>query len=415
LSRDLFGPIEPRRGRAVRSPLVPGQGGWRQQDAPDESLSVSAVNGLAKQIIEGSIPPLRVHGEVTGWKRYGSGHCYFCLRDADAQLRAVMFRADAARLPTDPEEGMQVRTLGTVTLYEKRGEYQFVVRELEGIGVGGLWRLAFERLRLRLEAEGLLAAERKLPIPEHPAVVGVVTSPVGAVLQDILNVVSRRAPWTRVVLSPAKVQGEGAAEDIARALDRLVEAGVADVIIIGRGGGSAEDLWAFNEECVARAIARCPVPVISAVGHETDYTIADLVADLRAPTPSAAAEHAVPDRHAIAARLNATTARVTNALRRKVTQPLAEVATREGRLAARVQALHRARARELHHLSATLDALSPLSALRRGYAVPLADGGRVLRRRADFEPSDGFTLRVADGLIDCAVTGTRAADDGENR
>jgi exodeoxyribonuclease VII large subunit len=244
-------------------------------------------------------------------------------------------------------------------------------------------------------------------------VVGVVTSPVGAVLQDILNVIGRRAPWTRVLLSPARVQGEGAAEDIARAIDALAAAGVADVVIVGRGGGSAEDLWAFNEETVARAIARCPVPVISAVGHETDYTIADLVADLRAPTPSAAAEHAVPDQFAITAQLDTLQARITRALRGRVSAPAATLDTLQRRMAGRLQALRRERARDLRHAAERLDALSPLSALRRGYAVPLGQDGRLLRRRADFLPDAAFALRVADGLIDCTVTGTRPAGEGE--
>src|SRR5690606_22253835 len=240
-------------------------------------------------MLEARIPPLWVEGEISGWKRHSSGHAYFCLRDVNAQIDGVMFRSDVQRLPIEPEQGMHVRAFGTVTLYGKRGDYQFVARRPEATADGGPWRPAFERLRKRLQREGLLDRSRKRPLPRHPRAGGVVTSPVGAALHDILHVIERRAPWTRVILSPARVQGEGAAFEIARAIALFERARVSiDVLIVGRGGGSTEDLWAFNEEPVARAIAASPVPVISAVGHEVDVTIADLVADLRAPTPSAA-------------------------------------------------------------------------------------------------------------------------------
>jgi exodeoxyribonuclease VII large subunit len=391
-----------------------------------QTLSVGALNAYVKQLLESSIAPLWVEGEITGWKRYSSGHRYFCVRDGDAQVSAVMFRSDAQRLPAEPEEGMKVRALGSVTLYEKRGDYQLVVRRIEATGDGGLWRLAFERLRLKLEQEGLLAPERKRALPRHPRVVGVVTSPVGAVLHDILHVVRRRAPWTRIVLSPARVQGEGAALDVARAL-RLFERSPVrpDVIIVGRGGGSVEDLWAFNEEPVARAIAECSVPVISAVGHEVDVTIADLVADFRAPTPSAAAEHAVPDGAVLGDELAATRLRLGRALRRyaavrrdqleRAHERIARrmhrlVEVRRGqvdvageRLGARVRRMVVARRATLGRLAAQIHALSPLHALARGYAVPLDGSGHVLRRRADFTPGSEFTLRVNDGAVECTV------------
>ena len=260
--------------------------------------SVAQVNAAMRELVEGVFPPLWVVGEVTGFTRARSGHCYFTLRDESAQLRCVMWRDEARRLPTAPAEGMQVRALGRLSFYETRGDFQLVVSDLEGRG-DGLWKLALERLRRKLEAEGLTALERKRPLPPHPAAIGVVTSASGAVLHDIATVVRRRAPWTRLVLSACRVQGEGAAGEIAAAVRLLSRARCADVLIVGRGGGSVEDLWAFNEEAVARAIADSPVPVISAVGHETDVTLADLVADLRAPTPSAAAEAAVPDGRAL--------------------------------------------------------------------------------------------------------------------
>jgi exodeoxyribonuclease VII large subunit len=262
--------------------------------SPAAEWSVSEVNAAARELVEGAFPALRVVGEVSNFTRARSGHCYFSLRDESAQIRCVMWRDEARRLPTLPEEGMEVRALGRLSLYEPRGEFQLVVAELEGRGEG-LWRLAMERLRARLDAEGLTDPLRKRPLPRVPLRIGVVTSPTGAVLHDIVKVVRRRAPWTRVVLAGCRVQGEGAAEEIAAAIRLLARANCVDVVIVARGGGSIEDLWAFNEEVVARAIAECPIPTISAVGHETDVTIADLVADLRAPTPSAAAEAAVPD------------------------------------------------------------------------------------------------------------------------
>lgn len=389
-------PYRPPRRSFVRS----AGGGWEARAAADEAYTVSAVNALARRLLETGLPPLWVHGEVGGWKRHGpTGHCYFTLKDPAAQLRAVMFRLDAQRLPTDPEEGMEVRALGTLTLYERRGEYQFVVREMEGRGAGGLWRLAFERLRKRLEAEGMLDPARKRALPRYPRTVGIVTSPVGAALHDMLHVIRARAPWTRVIFSPARVQGEGAAADIARAVRLFYRRGLADVLIVGRGGGSVEDLWAFNEEAVARAIAECPIPVISAVGHEVDITIADLVADLRAPTPSAAAERAVPDTHDVARHLSSLRQRLFAGPRRmlSVRRAALDDARTWLRDAARQGLKHRRE--RAASLAERLDALSPLGALRRGFAVPLGMNGRILRTADDFEPGDEVRLRVVDGTI----------------
>lgn len=400
---DLFGSLEP-----LGIPGGPAVRPARTEPAPGgRDYSVALLNSVVRELLESACPPVWVTGEVTGWKRYGSGHCYFTLRDADAQLRCVMFRAEAQRLPTDPAEGMQVRALGTVTLYEKRGDFQLVVRELEGLGAGGLFRLALERLRARLDAEGLLAAERKRRLPAFPSTVGVVTSPVGAVIHDILHVIGRRAPWTRVVLSPARVQGDGAAEDVARAIRLFSRGGGADVLIVGRGGGSAEDLWAFNHEAVARAIAECPVPVISAVGHETDVTIADLVADLRAPTPSAAAEAAVPDGRLLARQLADAGARLEMALRRRVLGARQDMSRAREELEGAMHAAVDARRTRMALVAGRLDALSPLSVLRRGYAVPLTEGGRVLRRAADYVPGAPILLRVVDATVGCRVEDVR--------
>ncbi|HSJ06362.1 MAG TPA: exodeoxyribonuclease VII large subunit [Longimicrobiales bacterium] len=414
-----------------RAPSAPADGAA----AESAVLTVAALNALVREVLEARVPPLWVEGEVSSWKRYASGHCYFCLRDGSAQVNAVMFRSDAQRLPMEPETGMHVRAFGSVSLYERRGDFQLIVRRIEATGDGGLWRLAFERLRSRLDAEGLLDPARRRPIPLYPRVVGIVTSPVGAALHDILNVVSRRAPWTRVLLSPARVQGEGASQDIARALRLLANAGVQpDVVIVGRGGGSTEDLWAFNEEPVARAIAECPVPVISAVGHEVDVTISDLVADLRAPTPSAAAEHAVPDGVALRQELRLHRTRLGRALRTYAASRRERITWARERLGDRIRRLagrrrdelgladerlrrhtHRiieAKRALLARVAAKIDALSPLQSLARGYAVPLADDGRILRRRSEFAPGRPFRLRILDGSVPCRVESEGDRTDG---
>ena len=263
--------------------------------SPGQIWSVSEVNSAIRRLIEDSVDTLWVRGEVGNWKRYPSGHCYFSIKDDRSELRCVMFARDAGFLPSDPENGMEVRVSGNLTLYEKKGAYQLSVRRIESEGAEGLWRIAFEKLKSQLEAEGLLDSSVKKPLPRYPGVVGIVTSTEGAALRDVISVLDRRAPWTRVLVRGARVQGDGAANEIAKAIEDLVATGEPEVIIVGRGGGSIEDLWAFNEEVVARAISRSTIPVVSAVGHEIDVTISDLVADLRAPTPSAAAEAVVPD------------------------------------------------------------------------------------------------------------------------
>lgn len=398
---DLFELKGAGAGRAVEGRASAGelQAPFHSQVLEPQVWSVSAVNAAARALLEGTFPPLWVAGEVANWRRAPSGHRYFTLKDRFAQLDCVMWRSDAARLPTDPDEGMQVRAFGTLTIYERRGSYQLVVRRLEGEGAEGLWRLAFEKLRRKLEAEGLLAPERKRALPPFPSVVGVVTSPSGAAIRDIITVIGRRAPWTRVILCATRVQGDGAAAEIAEAVRTLGASGLVEVLVVGRGGGSVEDLWAFNEEPVARAIAQCPVPVVSAVGHEVDVTIADLVADLRAPTPSAAAEAVVPDRAAVAGALDRLRERLAAGLaaalerRRGRAKEVAAVLER-----AVVWALERRRER-LAALVARVEALSPLSTLRRGYAVPLGGTGQVLRSTRDFEPGMPFLLRVVDGRV----------------
>lgn len=397
MTLDLFDSQE-EPGEAPDAPPPP-------QDPP--VWSVSEVNEAVRSLLEKNVPPLWVTGEVGSWKRAASGHCYFNLKDETAQLRCVMWRADAARLPMDPEEGMRVRAFGQLTLYEARGEFQLVARSLDGEGEEGLWKLAFERLRKRLDEEGLLRPERKRPLPRFPQTVGVVTSLSGAALHDILTVLRRRAPWVRVLVRGVRVQGEGAAQEIADAVALMAGSEMVEVLIVGRGGGSVEDLWAFNEEAVARAVADAVVPVVSAVGHEVDVTISDLVADLRAPTPSAAAEAVAPDREEIRRYLDGASARLARGLRRAVE-------TRKGRVTEGRRGLERAIRSRIHthrhalgSLGGKMDALSPLSTLRRGYAVPLEPGGRVLRRADDFDPGAAFHLRVVDGRIECEARSVR--------
>jgi exodeoxyribonuclease VII large subunit len=376
-----------RRGPPV---VEPPEGGW----------TPSSVNAAVRELLDGVFPPLWVSGEIANFTRARSGHCYFSLRDKAAQLRCVMWRDEARRLPTAPAEGMEVRALGRLTLYEGRGEFQLVVSVLEAQGEG-LWKLAFDRLRAKLDAEGLTSPRRKRALPAHPACVGIVTSSAGAALRDIVSVIRRRAPWTRIVLSAARVQGEGAAREVAGAIRRMGRAGCADVLIVGRGGGSTEDLWAFNEEVVARAIAESPVPVISAVGHETDFTIADLVADLRAPTPSAAAEAAVPDGGSVRRELAELRQRMLEGMqerlercRESLFEHRLDLRDARGRLVA-------ARRERLAGIAGRLQALSPLGTLARGFAVPLDPSGRVLRRQEDFVRGERFRLRVVDGSVDC--------------
>ena len=363
--------------------------------------SVTQVNRAVRGLLEDTIESLWISGEVANWTRARSGHCYFTLKDEQSQLRSVMFKTEAETLPADPEEGTTVRAFGGLTLYEARGEYQLVVRRLEAQDAEGLWRQAFERLRLELEAEGLLAPERKRALPRFPKAVGVVTSLAGAALADILTVVRRRAPWTRVVVRGARVQGEGSGDEVAEAIAALGSSGLVDVLIVGRGGGSLEDLWAFNEEVVARAIVACPVPVISAVGHEVDVTISDLVADVRAPTPSAGAEAAVEDGEGLSDALGVTRTRMSGALRaitfrrREVlgvrlgqlrrsgvglVQPRREAVSRTGdRMESAVRGIATLKKARLTEVAGKMDVLSPLATLGRGYALPQDASGRILR------------------------------------
>jgi len=304
----------------TRDPLRILSGAEPRGSAPaaarSKALSVSELTRMIKGTLEQQFGSVFVEGELSNVSQPASGHLYFTIKDADAQISAVMFRGNQRGMPFRPKDGMLVRATGEVSVYERRGSYQILVRRLEEGGKGSL-QAQFEALKEKLQKEGLFAAERKRPLPMLPQHVGIVTSATGAAIRDILNVVSRRFPNLHILLAPAKVQGEGAAEEIAAQIDRLNAIGGLDVLIVGRGGGSLEDLWCFNEEVVARAIARSTIPVISAVGHEVDFTISDFVADLRAPTPSAAAELVVGCKEAFQARLVEQQRRLVRAIRER--------------------------------------------------------------------------------------------------
>ncbi len=281
---------------------------------PEGILSVSALTGLIKGTLAEAFPAVWVKGEITGFRQPGSGHLYFNLKDEGAVLGCVMWKGRAARLPFDPQDGVAVEAFGAVTVYEPQGRYQLVVDEMRPAGLGARL-LALEQLRQRLAAEGLFDEARKRPLPRYPARVGLVTSPTGAAVHDLVRVLRARWPAVGIVLAPVRVQGEGAAQEIAEAVARFDRYGGVDLLIVGRGGGSLEDLWAFNEEPVVRAIAACRLPVVSAVGHEVDVTLADLVADVRAATPSNAAELAVPDRAEVVRQVGQWTGRLERAVR----------------------------------------------------------------------------------------------------
>lgn len=278
-------------------------------------ISVSELNRRARILLEQTLPLLWVRGEISNFKRYDSGHWYFVLKDAGAQVRCVMFRQRNQLLNWAPQDGMQVEVRALVTLYEARGEFQLNVETMQRSGLGLLYE-AFERLKARLEREGLFDSARKRALPPFPRAIGIVTSLAAAALSDVLTTLARRMPAIPVILYPTPVQGEGAAESIAQAIRTAGERGECDVLILCRGGGSLEDLWAFNEEVVARAIYACPLPVVTGVGHETDFTIADFVADARAPTPTAAAELASPNRQELLSRVGALRARIERTMGR---------------------------------------------------------------------------------------------------
>ena len=381
-------------------------------------LTVSGLVALLQDVVETNFVTVTVEGEISNFAAPASGHWYFTLKDSGSQLRGVMFRSRNRLVDSPPRDGMQVVCSGTVTVYVARGEMQLVVDSLTAGGQGQL-QGAFEALKKKLAGEGLFAVERKRPLPGFPQSVGIVTSATGAAIHDILNVLRRRAPDVRLLLRPVKVQGHGSAEEIATAIEELNQYGGLDVLIVGRGGGSLEDLWAFNEEVVARAIADSGVPVISAVGHETDFTIADLVADLRAPTPSAAAELVAKNRQELEAHLDHLIIRLQSRLDQSLNLVAERLSGFEGRLKLIArdftdlpddvteleQRLSRAMNARIRHYADSLglaagrlDALSPLLQLDRGYVIASHEQGGVgLASVEELEPGDRLWLRFSHG------------------
>jgi exodeoxyribonuclease VII large subunit len=374
--------------------------------APGESaetaIGVSDLTNFAKSVIEGAFPPMWIRGEVSNYTAHRNGHWYFSLKDASASISCVVWARDTRGIVAAPDEGMQVMAYGQLSVYAARGQMQLMVRAIEAEGEG-LWRKAFEATRLKLEKEGLLDPARKKEIPRFPRRVAVITSPDGAALHDIRSVMARRNPGVDVIVVPAAVQGETAPASLVEAIERVGRWKGADVVIIGRGGGSREDLWAFNDESVARAIANCPLPTISAVGHEVDFTIADLVADLRAATPSAAAEAAVPVLDDLVMALDEMRRVMAHGVQRRVLDARRSLRRLAGDLSIRARrSVERRRAR-VQEVAGRLDALSPLNTLARGYAVARDASGAALASTQAFAAGKAFTLVLRDGQVDATT------------
>lgn len=375
----------------------------RPADGPaDTAWTVSRVVATLRGAVESAFGQIWVKGEITELKVYQSGHWYFTLRDADAQVRCVIWRTYTQRLRARPAEGTEVYLLARPSFWPEKGELRLsAVTLLPTAGIG-LAQLALEKVREALAKDGLLDPARKRPLPPFPRTIALVTSLEGAALHDMVTVARRRWPAVRLLVAPSAVQGEQAEQELVRALT-LVNRFGADLCIVGRGGGSRDDLDAFNSEPVCRAIAAVKVPVISAVGHETDVSLADLVADVRAPTPSAAMELALPDRRDVERRLHHLATRLAGGLTRRTRLARERLYRAEDRMRHAVTGRLTRQSDRLSRLGAQLDALSPLRVLARGYAVARGSDGRVLRRRGDFAPGDPFRLRIVDGEIGVRV------------
>lgn len=388
--------------------------------------TVSTLNNYIKDMIDSDITlrELFIVGEISNFKAHSSGHMYMTLKDEKSAIKAVMFKGNASRLKFMPADGMSVIVFGSVSVFQRDGQYQLYIQNMQPDGIGSL-TLAFEQLKEKLMKEGLFAAEQKKTLPRYPKTVGVVTSDTAAAFEDIKNVLKRRWPMADILLSPTKVQGEAAVPEIIKAITSLDESGRADVIILARGGGSIEDLWCFNDERVARTIYSCKTPLITGVGHEIDYTIADFVADYRAPTPSAAAEVSVPDIRTelsdiskMRLHIQRTVTNMLNSykdsldfIRSKnvLKSPLGLIDERRlildgysDRMSSCMTSVFTAQKNRFELEMRRLDAFSPLKILRRGYAIAEKDG-RVIKSINDVSLSDDISLKVADGKISCKV------------
>ncbi len=398
----------------------------------ERTLTVSELNNLIKTLIdcEPLLNNVCIRGELSNYKIYPSGHHYFTLKDSESSLRCVMFKSSASKLRFRPESGMGVTAFGRVSVFPRDGAYQLYCTDLIPEGVGDL-QVAYEQLKAKLAAEGLFDPKHKKKLPPFPKRIAIITSSAGAAVHDMIRILGQRWPMTKVVLLPVRVQGVEAPPEIVGAIRYANRHNVADLIITGRGGGSIEDLWAFNDERVARAIYESELPVISAVGHEPDVTIADYVADVRASTPSNAAELAVPNLRDIRELLDNLSIRRTQAMHKKISTleskldelkkrkvlqtPMAYVDSKRAELdymkdkfIAAADRSNSAKRREFVRLAASLDAMSPLKVLGRGYAIAADDKGQLVRSVSNIKPDDKIRLSVSDGVIKCRVEESEA-------
>ncbi len=385
--------------------------------------TVSQLNAYMKRVIDGqtALNDIWIKGEISNFKEHYSGHLYITLKDDGGVLKAVMFKSAAMSLNFKPEDGMKVLARGRIGVYEQSGTYQLYINEMTPDGVGELY-VAYEQLKKKLEEEGLFDERMKKPIPQYPERVGVITATTGAAVRDIINVITRRYPYCEIIIYPSLVQGADAAPNIAHGIEYFNEHNLCDTLIVGRGGGSIEDLWAFNEEIVARAIFASKIPIISAVGHETDFTIADFVADLRAPTPSAAAEIAVPSQLELMSKISTMSNQIKtaqiNSLKNKrlyieklsLRTPKDMIDDCRQRLDNFIKQAEKSfqlsmseRKKVMSELFAKLDALSPLAVMARGYAIATEPDGTVIRTINDMAKGKEFSLRLKDGECECVV------------
>lgn len=396
---------------------------------PDESriLTVGGLNEYVKMLIDGNpvLSNIYVRGEISNLNYHSSGHYYFSLKDENARVSAVMFKSAVIKLKFRPENGMKVVLHGRVSVYPRDGSYQLYANSLEPDGIGAL-TLAYEQLKRKLEDEGLFRNDLKKSLPKIPSSVGIITSPTGAAVRDIINVCGRRFPFAKLVLFPSLVQGEGAEADLIRGIKYFNDSRSVDVIIIGRGGGSIEDLWAFNSEALAREIFACDIPIISAVGHETDFTICDFVSDKRAPTPSAAAELAVPESEELKRKFGNVVSRMQSLTeaklrsyrqilkmlseRRALTQPSAYIDDKRMMLMSLTKDLESAvnykltsEKQRFIRLSSVLEAVSPLKVISKGYSAVFKDGGKLVKSVDDLREGDDVSFRLTDGSINAKV------------
>jgi exodeoxyribonuclease VII large subunit len=431
----------------------------RLEQGKPRVYSVSELTRLIRGTLESGFPAVCVEGELSNVRQPASGHCYFTIKDATAQIRAVIWRGERRGLLFQPRDGLQVRAYGALTLYERDGSYQIVVRRMEEGGQGAL-QAAFEALKKKLSEEGLFDPSRKRPLPLLPRHIGIVTSPTGAAIRDILNILRRRFPNLHVVVAPVRVQGEGAAAEIAAAIDLLNQRGGLDVLIVGRGGGSIEDLWCFNEEVVARALARSRIPTISAVGHEIDFTISDFVADLRAPTPSAAAELVVGRKDEFLEVLAGQSRLMTRLLKHALLEAKSRFGAAAGsyvfrepahaaqgyrqkidrlqlqsrhlldrrfrdsqqrtddlamRLVHGMKMVFAERVHQVQGLDRQLAAFNPLAVLQRGYSITFNSRGQAVRRADELTPGELIMTRVGSGELGSEVRTVKSGQKGEER